>query len=103
MEALVLGATGRFAALVQILGDAGHHVRAATRDPDGPAARSLKGAEVEVVRVDLDQRESIEEAAHLVDAVFAGGTAHRVGPSGDLAHGRNIVDAARAADVPHLV
>jgi uncharacterized protein YbjT (DUF2867 family) len=101
MDVLVLGATGRYAPLVPLLAREGHRVRAATRDP--AHAPYLHQAAVEVARVDLDDRASIAAAARGVDAVFFGGTAHRAGPGADVAHGRNVVDAARAAGVEHVV
>ena len=103
MDVVVLGATGRFASLVPTLAAAGHQVRAATRDPGGARGRWLREAGVQVVRVDLDEPDTIERAARGADAVFFAGTAHRAGPAGDVAHGRNVIGAVRAARVRHLV
>ena len=99
----VAGATGRFGAIVEILLARGHAVRAMTRDPSSTDAVGLATAGAEVVRGDFDDPASIERAAAGVDAVFATGTAHKTGPDGELRHGRNLADAAAAAEVPHLV
>jgi uncharacterized protein YbjT (DUF2867 family) len=60
-------------------------------------------AGAEVVTADFDDRSSLAAAATGADALFATGTAHRVGPDGELRHGLNVVDAAETADVGHLV
>lgn len=99
----VAGATGRFGAIVQALLVAGHRVRALARTPGSPAALALRDAGAEVVRADFDDRASITAAARGADAMFATGTAHRVGPEGELRHGLNVADAAAAAGVSHLV
>ncbi|HZQ65143.1 MAG TPA: NmrA family NAD(P)-binding protein [Gaiellaceae bacterium] len=99
---LVLGATGRYSPLARVLLDAGHRVLAGTRRPHSPAARALRAAGAEPVAVDFDDPGTIRAAAELADVVFAAGTAHRAGPSGDSRHGQAIVGAAQAAGA-HLV
>jgi uncharacterized protein YbjT (DUF2867 family) len=103
LQVLVLGATGRFASVVPSLRAAGHRVRAATRNPGSPGARTLRKSGIEVVRADLDDADTIAAAATGVDAMFAAGTAHGAGPAGDEMHGRNVIDAARAVGTAHLV
>jgi nucleoside-diphosphate-sugar epimerase len=98
---LVLGETGRYLSLVHTLLAAGHRVRVGTRRPG--AATGVRQRGVEIVRVDLDDVGSIVEAATGADAVFAAGTFHRTGAEGDVLHGRNVIDAARIAEAPHLV
>jgi len=100
---LVLGATGRLGAIVEVLLARGHTVRAATRDTQGVAAERLARLGTEVARADFDDPSSLRAAAAGVDAVFATGTAHRAGPEGELRHGLNVADAALAAGVGHLV
>jgi uncharacterized protein YbjT (DUF2867 family) len=53
--------------------------------------------------VDFDDVASLTAAAGQADAVVAAGTAHAAGPVSDLRHGRNIVEAAKAAGVGQLV
>lgn len=100
---LVAGATGRLGAIVDVLLDRGHSVRAMTRNPSSPAAAGLRAAGADVVYGDFDDPDSIARAAAGTEAMFATGTAHRAGPDGELRHGRNFARAAAAAGVPHLV
>lgn len=100
---LVAGATGRFGQITDLLLARGHAVRAATRNPDSPAAARLAALGAEVVRADFEDRCSLAAAAEGVNAVFASGTAHRAGPAGEERHGRNLADALAAAGAPHLV
>src|SRR5262249_54114351 len=103
LTVLVAGATGRFRPIVPLLLDRGHHVRAGTRDRDSVAARELAALGAELVVCDFDDPSSIENAARGADAVFASGTAHRVGPDGEVRHGHNLSDALRAVTVGHVV
>src|SRR5262249_60186703 len=52
---------------------------------------------------DFDDLSPIEDAARGADAVFATGTAHRVGPDGEVRHGNNLVEAVNAAVIGHVV
>jgi len=100
---LVAGATGRFRPIVPLLLERAHHVRAGTRDHDSVAARELAELGAQLVVCDLDDPSSIENAARGADAVFASGTAHRVGPDGEVRHGHNLADALHAVTVDHVV
>jgi uncharacterized protein YbjT (DUF2867 family) len=71
--------------------------------PRSSAADRLRSKGADVVYGDFDNPASIALAAAGVDALFATGTAHKVGPEGEINHGLNIADAAAAAGVPHLV
>lgn len=102
-QILVVGATGRFGGIVDLLLARGHAVRAATRDPAHPAVAELAARGAEVVRADFEDTASLAAAAQGTHAVFASGTAHRAGPGGEERHGKNLADALSAAGVPHLV
>ncbi len=102
LTVLVCGATGRLAALTPLLLSRGHQVLAATRVPASPAARPLREAGAHLVRADFDDPASLRAAAAQADAIVAAGTAHAAGPAADIQHGRNIIDAARAARTGHL-
>lgn len=93
---LVAGATGRLGALACVLCARGHSVRAMTRAPDSSVATRLRAIGVFPVYGDFEDAASIEAAARGADAVFATGTAHRVGPAGEARHGRNLADAVAA-------
>ena len=100
---LFCGATGRFGPLTSLLRDRGHRVLATTRVPASAAARRLTQRGAETVRADFDDVVSLAAAARQADAIVAAGTAHAAGPAADGRHGRNIIDAAKAAEVNHLV
>src|SRR5690242_16344036 len=95
---LVTGATGsQGGAVAKLLLDHGHQVRAVTRTPDSPAAKSLAAHGVELVAVDLADRRAIDGAARGVDAVFAMATPFGNGIAGETQQGKNVADAAKAA------
>jgi len=100
---LVAGATGRFGGIVDLLLARGHAVRAAARDPAGPEAARLAALGAHVVRADFDDAGSLAAAARGMNAVFASGSAHRVGPGGEERHGRNLAEALSGTGAPHLV
>jgi uncharacterized protein YbjT (DUF2867 family) len=102
VRTLVVGASGRFARIADLLLTRGHRVRVTARQSDSASARRLEDLGAEIVYADFDQSDSLVAAARGVDALFASGTAHHAGPEGEIRHGRNLVEAAVAADVPHL-
>jgi len=87
------GATARY-----LLAD-GWHVRALVRDDTTPAAAALAAAGAELVRGDLDDPASLETAVRGTYGVYSVQSAN----PNELAQGTNVVDAAKAADVRHLV
>jgi uncharacterized protein YbjT (DUF2867 family) len=103
MDVLVAGATGRLGGIVALLLERGHAVRALARDPGSAAAAAVRDLGAEVVGGDYDDVGSLVRAATGADALFATGTAHRVGPEGERRHGANVAHAAAAARVPHLI
>lgn len=109
-EILVTGATGlQGGAAVRYLLGHGYPVRALCRDPDKPAARALAEEGVRVVRGDLDDRASVEEAVRGVYGVFGvqnywdGFPGPYLGYEGELRQGKLLLDAAKAAGVRHFV
>ncbi|WP_280507016.1 SDR family oxidoreductase [Nocardia flavorosea] len=91
---LVTGGTGRLGrALVPRLLDAGHRVRVLTRKTREPAAQ-------EWVVGDLRTRGGPAGAVAGVDAIVHLATTNG---KGDVAATGNLIEAARAAGVPHLV
>ncbi len=99
----VIGATGQQGgAVVAALLDRGAPVRAVVRDAGKADHLAERGAAVAVA--DLDDGDALRTAFDGVGAVFAMTT--MTGPSatdGEVAHGRAIADAARHAQVAHLV
>jgi uncharacterized protein YbjT (DUF2867 family) len=103
VRVLVAGATGRFGGISELLIARGHRVRAGVRNLDSPTAIRLRELGAELAFADFDDPDSLAAAAHGVDAVFASGTAHHVGPQGEAQHGANLVEALEAAETPYLV
>lgn len=100
----MLGATGaQGGAVVRALLESGSTVRGITRRTDSASARRLSAAGVEVVAADLSDETSVAQAFTGVDGAYALTTPFEDGPEAEVAQGRTILDAALAAQVPHLV
>ncbi len=97
---LVTGATGNQggATARHLLAD-GWRVRALVRDDTTPAAAGLGAAGVELVRGDLDDPASIVAAAQGAYGIYSVQSAN----DNEIAQGKNVADAAKAANVQHLV
>ena len=97
---VVTGATGNQggATARHLLAD-GWHVRALVRDDTAAAATALAAAGAELVRGDLDDPASVATAVHGAYGVYSVQSAN----PNELVQGTNVVDAAKAADVRHLV
>lgn len=99
----VTGATGRQGgAVLQPLRERGFSVRALTRDPDKPEARSLIGRGTEVVRADLNDQDSLISALDGVDGVFSVQSLEG-GIEVEVRQGINVTDAAKRSRIGHLV
>jgi len=101
---LVTGATSRQGGAVarNLLGR-GFRVRALTRDPQKPSARSLAERGAEVVPGTLDDRSSIDLALEGVYGVFSVQNPIEAGMEGEIRQGKTLADAAKAAGVEHFV
>ncbi len=102
-QILVIGMTGRFGRIADLLLERGHAVRVATRDPALPAAARLAARGADITRADLEDTGTLAAAAKDADAVFASGTAHKTGPAGEARHGQNLAEALTLAGAPYLV
>jgi uncharacterized protein YbjT (DUF2867 family) len=101
---LVTGATGKQGgAVLRHLRKRGFPVRALTRDPDKPEARSLAGHGTEVVRGDQDDPASLDRALDGVYGVYAMGTYREKGLEGEIRMGAALAEAARRADIDHFI
>jgi uncharacterized protein YbjT (DUF2867 family) len=104
LSVLVTGATGKQGGhLVRELLARGHSIRGLTRKPESPAAAALADRGVTVVAGDLEDRGSLERAARGVDTVFAMTTPFEIGEAAETREGINVVRAASAVGVKHLV
>ena len=101
---LVTGATGsQGGAVARKLLDTQFQVRALTRNPDKPAARSLAERGAEVVEGDFDDRTSLDRALDGVYGVFSVQNFWEVGFDKEVEQGVRMADAAQKADVKHFV
>jgi uncharacterized protein YbjT (DUF2867 family) len=101
---VVTGATGRQGgAVARRLLSEGWRVRGITRSPDSAAARELAGLGVDVVGADLSDPDAVRRACTGVHGVFSVQNPMISGADGEAAQGRNVVDAAVAGGVSHLV
>ncbi|KZV93955.1 NAD(P)-binding protein [Exidia glandulosa HHB12029] len=97
---VVHGATGQQGgSVVRALSSTGYRIRAAVRDVDSAKAKDLAALPgVELVKVDLADIDSLITAYTGVDAVFACTFPDRVN-SQEVAHGKAMADASKAAGV----
>ncbi|WAL65468.1 NmrA/HSCARG family protein [Amycolatopsis cynarae] len=102
--ALVTGATGQQGGAVaaRLLAD-GWQVRTLTRDPTSPKARALAEAGAEVVAGDLADPASVERHMRGVHGVFSVHPGPKTPDQDEFLAGKNVADAARRAEVEHLV
>lgn len=82
--------------------DGGFHVRAATRNPEGDAAKAFAALGAELVKVDLNDKASIAKAMKDAYGVFAVTDFWSAGP-GEETQGKALVDTAKEAGVKHFV
>ena len=103
---LVIGATGQQGgAAARHLLNAGWKVRALVRDPRKDAAQVLEKQGAELVRGDLYDRASLDNALEGVYGAF-GVTNYwlpDVGYEGEIKQGKSLADAANEAGVEHFV
>jgi uncharacterized protein YbjT (DUF2867 family) len=101
---LVTGATGtQGGAVVRELLSRGFKVRGLTRNPGKPRAVVLSRLGVEMVQGDYDDAESLHRAMQNVYGVFAVTDFWEHGFEQEVAHGKQLVDAAEAAGIAHFV
>jgi uncharacterized protein YbjT (DUF2867 family) len=104
LSVLVTGATGQQGgALARVLLDKGHRVRAFVRRPDSPEAKELERLGARLAEGNLEEPSTIEDAAQGMDAVFVVATPFAAGMEAETRHGIAAAEAAKAANVGHLV
>lgn len=102
-KALILGATGaQGGSVARSCLENGVRVRTLTRNPSGDVAGRLASRGVEVLGGDLRDTSGLTRAMQGCDWVF-GVTNFWEHGALEVEHGRNIVDAALEAKVPHLI
>jgi len=101
---LVTGATGRQGgAVIRHMLPNGWKLRALTRNPDGQEAQALARKGVEVVQGDLEDPDSIARTAIGVYGIYSVQDFWAVGAKREVQQGKNVANAAKKADIKHLV
>ena len=101
---LITGATGhQGGACLRQLRERGFPVRAMTRNPDDPKARSLFGHGTEVVRGDFDDEVSLTRALDGAYAAFSVQNWRASDVEGEIRQGIHMADAAKRSRISHFV
>lgn len=101
---LVAGATGQQGgAVTKNLLEKGFAVRAMTRNPEGEKALGLKSNEVEIVKADMNDPDTLTAALDGVYGVFSVQNFWETSYEGEVTQGKTLADAAKAAGVKHFV
>lgn len=101
---LVTGATGNQGGAVarHLLQRGAFKVRAFVRDPNKPAAQTLKQAGAELVQGDFSDRASLDQALQGVSGVFSV-QIFKNGAQAELRDAKAVADASKAAGIEHFV
>jgi uncharacterized protein YbjT (DUF2867 family) len=101
---VVCGVTGRQGGAVarHLLAD-GWHVRGLTRDTSTAKARAVADSGAEVVQADMGDRAAMDRALDGAYGVYSVQSFAIAGPEDEVAQGRTVADAAKAAGVRHMV
>ena len=103
---LVTGATGQQGgALARLLLQKKHEVYALVRntESESPKAQNLRNLGAKLIKGDLNNPESLEQATTGVDSVFLMGTFAEDGTEGETRRGKMMADIAKEKKVAHLV
>ena len=104
LTVLVTGATGnQGGAVASALLARGHQVRGLTRNTGSPSSKKLAALGAEPVQANLDDVESLSRALQSVDTFYLMGSPFEIGVEGETQQGIALVNAARTANVGHLV
>jgi uncharacterized protein YbjT (DUF2867 family) len=101
---VVCGATGRQGgAVARHMLARGWPIRALSRSPDSAKCQALRERGAEIVGADMADRAALDRAFEGAYGVFNVQNPQIAGFDGEVAQGRNVADAAKAAGVRHLV
>ena len=101
---LLTGATGQQGgSLAKLLLQKNHKVYALVRNIQSPAAQELKNEGANLVKGDLNNLDSLEQAVNGVDSIFLVGTPVEDGIEGEIRRGKMMADIAKEKNVKHLV
>jgi uncharacterized protein YbjT (DUF2867 family) len=103
-KVLVFGATGNIGgAAARELLQRGWQVRAVTRSPNGKKAQALAALGAELIQADMDDSQSLEAAFDGMKRVLSVQNWTTSGIAGEVRQGKEVANAASAAQVEHLV
>lgn len=101
---LVTGVTGtQGGAVARELLERGYIVRGLSRNPESARAKAITKLGATVVKGDFDDAESLAAAMQGVHGVFAVTDFWEHGYAKEVAHGQQLIDAAKLAGVAHFV
>jgi uncharacterized protein YbjT (DUF2867 family) len=101
---VVIGATGRQGgAVTRALVKDGWHVRALTRDANSSKAQALSALGAKVVQGDMDNRRSLDMAFAGAYGVYSVQNPMAGGLEAEMRQGKLVADAAKNANIQHLV
>ncbi|MFZ0895917.1 MAG: NmrA family NAD(P)-binding protein, partial [Candidatus Nitrosopolaris sp.] len=103
---LVIGATGQQGgAVARLLLQKRHEVYALTRNTESetPKEQYLRNLGAKLIKGDLENPDSLEQATNGVDSVFLMGTPAGDGLEGETRRGKMMTDIAKEKKVAHLV
>jgi len=101
---LVTGATGQQGgALAKLLLQKNHKVYALVRNIQSSAAQELKKEGANLVKGDLNNLDSLEQAVNGIDSIFLMGTPFEDGIEGEIRRGKMMPDIAKEKNIKHLV
>ena len=103
-QALIFGATGNIGgATTRELLKRGWSVRAVTRDPSSEKAQALGSLGAELVQADMEDPISLKNIFNGMTKVLSVQNWYLDGADGEIRQGKLVADAAKAANVDHLI
>jgi uncharacterized protein YbjT (DUF2867 family) len=78
-------------------------VYALTRNTQSPAAQYLRNKGANIVKGDLDDSDSLEQAVNGIESIFLMGTPFEDGTEAETRRGKMMADIAKNKEVEHLV
>jgi uncharacterized protein YbjT (DUF2867 family) len=101
---LVTGATGQQGGtLARLLLQKKHKVYALTRNTESSTSQDLRNKGANLVKGDLDDPDSLEQAVNGVDSIFLMGTPFEDGTEAETRRGKMMADIAKEKNIEHLV
>jgi len=80
-----------------------HKVYALTRNTQSASAKDLRNKGADIVKGDLDDSDSLEDAVKDVDSIFLMGTPFEDGTEGEIRREKLMADISKENSIEHLV